>query len=262
MNFAPTAVAKLFLVVSLLASTPVVGSRPDAEPSGNSPSRTLRTQYLAAFEQHVLSSYVGARLTTYGVAPNVYREALLGYYSLQRRGLASQPVLTIIDFSLPSSEKRLWVIDLKGQKVLFHTLVAHGKNSGGNVAGRFSNVSGSEMSSLGFYVTGQTYQGKHGLSLKLHGQDASYNTNAASRSVVVHGADYVSAAFVRQHGRLGHSQGCPALPMAQTPTIIRAIKNGSVMYAHGPSTVPYTSAWLQLDPALTAFAQWRGLPGS
>lgn len=262
MTFAPTAVATLLLAASLFAASPVAGSGPAPKPADNISNRALRMQYLAAFEQYTLSSYVEARLSNYGLSPNVYREALLGYYGLQRSGVARQPVVTIIDFSMPSTQKRLWVVDLKQKKVLFHTLVAHGKNTGDNMAQRFSNVEGSEMSSLGFYVTGQTYQGKHGLSLKLHGQDARHNTNAASRAVVVHGADYVSEQFVRQHGRLGRSQGCPALPVAQAPTIIRAIRNGSVVYAHGPSSVSYASAWLQLDPALTAFAQWRGLPGA
>jgi len=219
---------------------------------------------MAAFEQHVLSSYVKAKLINYGVPASVYREALMGYYTLSQRGQIgrNQQTLTIIDFERPSSQKRLWVIDLKKQTVLFNTLVAHGKNSGGNIAQTFSNREGSEMSSLGFYVTGQTYQGKHGLSLKLNGQDPGYNTNAASRAVVVHGADYVSEEFVRQHGRLGRSQGCPALPVNQSPAIIRAIQGGSVIFAHGPNDVPYRSAWLELNPALMAFAQQQGLAGS
>ena len=265
MTFAPTALAFLLVVASLFMPSGVAGSRSTASgPGAAITDNALRAYYLAAFDQFVLTSYAGARLTATGMSPVVYREALLGYYGLQHRGVATvaRPVLTIIDFALPSSQKRLWVIDLREQKVLFHSLVAHGKNSGENVARSFSNTEGSEMSSLGFYVTGQTYQGKHGLSLKLHGQDARYNTNAANRSVVVHAADYVSEAFVRQHGRLGRSQGCPALPAAQSPQIIRAIKGGTVMYAHGPSSVPFASDWLQLDPALTAFAQWHGLQKS
>ncbi|MBC8084196.1 MAG: murein L,D-transpeptidase catalytic domain family protein [Hymenobacter sp.] len=223
-----------------------------------------RAQHMAAFEQYVLSSYTKARLIRYGVPANVYREALMGYYSLGQRGqvVSGQSVLTIIDFERPSQQKRLWVIDLKKQTVLFHTLVAHGKNSGADLAQFFSNQEGSEMSSLGFYVTGDTYQGRHGLSLKLHGQDPGFNTNAASRAVVVHGADYVSEEFVRRHGRLGRSQGCPALPVEQSAAIIRAIAGGSVLFAHGPGEARYQSAWLDLDPALLAFAQWQGLPGS
>jgi hypothetical protein len=216
---------------------------------------------MVAFEQYVLSSYMKAKLINYGVPANVYREALMGYYSLSQRGqiAPSRQVLTIIDFERSSSQKRLWVIDLKKQTVLFHSLVAHGRNTGEDMARTFSNREGSEMSSLGFYTTGSTYQGKHGLSLKLHGHDPGYNTNAASRAVVVHGADYVSEQFVRQHGRLGRSQGCPALPVQQSSAIIRAIQGGTVIYAHGPSQVRYASTWLQLDPALMAFAHQQGL---
>jgi hypothetical protein len=262
MTFAPTALAFVLIIASFLTPSSVASSR--IKGAGSSVSiayNESRAYYLAAFEQYVLTSYTGAQLITYGLSPVVYREALLGYYSLQQRGLATtdQQVVTIIDFALPSSQKRLWVVDLRAQKVLFHTLVAHGKNSGEDQARTFSNVEGSEMSSLGFYVTGQTYRGKHGLTLKLHGQDANYNTNAARRAVVVHSANYVSEAFVRQHGRLGRSQGCPALPPAQSPQIIRVIKNGTVLYAHGPSSVLFTSAWLELDPALNAFAQSHGL---
>lgn len=262
MTQVPTALMTIVLAACLLVAPAVAGSR--EVPPAKVRLEMRRTQYMAAFEQHVLSSYTKAKLISYGVPANVYREALMGYYTLSQRGQVApgQHVLTIIDFERSSTQKRLWVIDLKKQAVLFHTLVAHGKNTGNDLAQTFSNREGSEMSSLGFYVTGQTYQGKHGLSLKLHGQDPGYNTNAASRSVVVHGAEYVSEEFVRQHGRLGRSQGCPALPVKQSAAIIRAIKGGSVLFVHGPNEVPYRSAWLQLDPALTAFAQQQGLAGS
>ena len=262
MTIVPTAFTSLLLAAGMLFSTPVADSRalPPTKPTFDS----RKALYTAAFEQHVVSSYLKAKLVNYGVPANVYREALMGYYALSQRGqvVPSQHTLTIIDFGRPSRQKRLWVIDLKKQAVLFHTLVAHGKNTGADLAQNFSNQEGSEKSSLGFFVTGQTYQGKHGLSLKIHGQDPGYNTNAASRSVVVHGADYVSEDFVRQHGRLGRSQGCPALPVNQSSAVIRAIKGGSVLFAHGPEDVRYHSNWLQLDPALMAFAQQQGLTGS
>ncbi|WP_026879953.1 murein L,D-transpeptidase catalytic domain family protein [Hymenobacter norwichensis] len=258
----PTVFTSILLTACLLFSIPVASSR--ALPPTKPTLETRSTLYMAAFEQYVAGSYVEAKLVNYGVPANVYREALMGYYTLSRRGQVapSQHTLTIIDFERPSRQKRLWVIDLKKQAVLFHTLVAHGKNTGADLAQAFSNQEGSEKSSLGFYVTGQTYQGKHGLSLKLHGQDPGYNTNAASRSVVVHGADYVSEEFVRQHGRLGRSQGCPALPVSQSSAIIRAIKGGGVLFAHGPNAVRYHSNWLELNSALLAFAQQQGLAGS
>lgn len=264
MTFAPSALATLLLATCLALPSPASSLETATKPPRSVTNEVRKTQYMAAFEQHVLTSYAQARLSSYAVPVDVYREALLGYYSLRQSGQAnpSRPVLTIIDYARPSTQKRMWVIDMKNKRVLYHTLVAHGRNTGANIAETFSNREGSEMSSLGFYVTGQTYEGKHGLSLKLNGKDAGYNTNAASRAVVVHGADYVSEDFVQQHGRLGRSQGCPALPVAQSSAVIKVIQKGTVVYAHGPSKVRYRSSWLQLDPALTAFAQLQGLSGS
>ncbi|WP_159437471.1 murein L,D-transpeptidase catalytic domain family protein [Hymenobacter daecheongensis] len=224
-------------------------------------SEARRATYMAAFEQHVMQTYIQSGLAATALPMDVYREALVGFYNLQRQGQVSgrRQVLTIIDFSRSSRLKRLWVVDVQQQRVLFHTLVAHGKNTGEEFASAFSNQNGSEMSSLGFYVTGNTYQGKHGLSLKLNGQDPGYNTQAASRAVVVHGAEYVCEEFVRQHGRLGRSQGCPALPANQSSAIIQAIKGRTVVYAHAPRGVRYQSSLQQLDPALLAFAQSKGL---
>ena len=114
------------------------------------------------------------------------------------------------------------------------------------------------MSSLGFYKTAPTtYQGKHGLSLKLHGLDPGFNTNAESRSVVIHGAEYVCEDFVKAHGRLGRSQGCPALPVAETAAIVRAIKGGSLLYLHGPARAGYRSRWLDADAAAASFVGLR-----
>ncbi|OON70366.1 hypothetical protein B0919_04315 [Hymenobacter sp. CRA2] len=210
-----------------------------------------------AFEQYLARTYVAAKLGPTGLSMPVLRNALIGYFNLRSRGLAKQPVLTVVDFSRSSRLNRLWVIDLNHSRLLFHTLVAHGKNTGEEFARTFSNREGSEMSSLGFYLTGQTYQGKHGLSLKLQGLDPRYNSNAADRAVVVHGADYVNQDFIRQTGRLGRSQGCPALPPAQAASIIKTIKGGSVLYVQGPSSVAYTSNWLNMNTALSAF-QPRG----
>jgi hypothetical protein len=266
MIYAPTTTAGILLTFFTLFTS--AGAAPAPRPSasvGPKPvlNEVLRTTYTAAFEQHVTRTYVQAGLVNSGLPVPVYRKALIGYYNLQQRGAikAAEPLLTIIDFSRASSQKRLWVLNVAQSRVVFHTLVAHGKNTGEQWAKSFSNQEGSEKSSLGFYLTGNTYQGKHGLSLKLNGVDTGYNTNAASRAVVVHGADYVSEEFVRQHGRLGRSQGCPALPVAQSSAIIKVIKSGSVVFANGPAGVAYQSEWLQLDPALLAFARSKSLPG-
>lgn len=264
----PTFTAGLFLTcfswfapaTAAPAAAPVVA---EEAPAAAGLSAAARVAYTAAFEQHVALTYARAGLTATGMPLDVYRKALIGFYNLQQQGTISSGchTLTIVDFSRSSTRERLWVVDLAQGRVLHHTLVAHGKNTGEEYAKTFSNQEGSEMSSLGFYVTGNTYQGKHGLSLKLHGVDVGYNTNALTRSVVVHGAGYVSQEFVRQHGRLGRSQGCPALPVAQTPGIIRTIKGGTVLFASGPTGAAYRSGLLLLDSALLAFAQSKGLMG-
>ncbi|WP_426491939.1 murein L,D-transpeptidase catalytic domain family protein [Hymenobacter sp. 102] len=224
-------------------------------------SMAERAYYTAAFEQYVTATYAQAHLVQAGLPLETFRKALIGYYSLQQRGVISQNsrTLTIIDFQRSSTQERFWVVDLAAGRLAYQTLVAHGKNTGEEYARTFSNREGSEMSSLGFYVTGNTYQGKHGLSLRLQGVDAGYNTNALSRAVVIHGADYVSQEFIRAHGRLGRSQGCPALPVTQTPAIVRRIKGGTVVFASAPVRTAYQSELLALDPALLAFAQSKGI---
>jgi len=157
----------------------------------------------------------------------------------------------VVDFDLPSTEKRLWVLDLAKNEILFHTLVAHGHNSGENEATNFSNTDQSNMSSLGFYATGSEYEGKHGHSLRLQGLDEGFNTNAAARSVVMHGADYVSEDFIKQNGRLGRSLGCPALPMDQYAQIIDAVDGGTCLFLN-KSDAGYSSQYLNQDVAIAA----------
>lgn len=221
------------------------------------PESARRAYYHTAFEVQAAQLYAKLGLGEEGLPLTVFREGLVGYYNLRPAGqrAGSPPVLTLIDFNRPSQQKRLWVINVDQGKVLFHTLVAHGKASGADVPVAFSNRGGSEMSSLGFYRTAPaTYTGKHGLSLKITGLDPGFNTNAATRAVVVHGAEYVCEDFVKAHGRLGRSQGCPALPVAETAAIVKAIRGGSVLYLHGPAGAGYRSQWLNLDTAAAAFA--------
>lgn len=221
------------------------------------PPAARRAFYQTAFEQQAAQLYAKLGLGAAGLPLPVFREGLVGYYNLRpaSKPTTGPPILTLIDFGRPSQQKRLWVIDVAQGKVLFHTLVAHGKASGADVPLAFSNKGGSEMSSLGFYRTAPTtYTGKHGLSLKLMGLDPGFNTNAENRAVVVHGADYVCEDFVKTHGRLGRSQGCPALPVAETTAIVKAIKGGSVLYLHGPEGAGYRSRWLNVDTAVAAYA--------
>lgn len=149
-------------------------------------------------------------------------------------GLVTNPkLLTIIDYTRPSTEARLWVLDLTLGKVLHRELVAHGRGSGDNVATKFSNSDGSHMSSLGLFVTDRSYLGQNGYSLRLRGLDAGVNDHAFARAIVVHGAPYVSATFAAQLGRLGRSWGCPAVRMDIARTLIDLIKGGTVVYAYG-----------------------------
>jgi len=164
-----------------------------------------------------------------------FTKALTGFYKLQSKGIFQKNILTLIDFSLSSNSKRLWVIDLNTQTILLHSLVAHGKNTGEEFANSFSNAAESYKSSLGFYATGEVYQGKHGLSLRLDGLQKGINHNARARAVVMHGADYVADTFIKKNSRLGRSLGCPAVPAELTSKIIEVIKNKSCLYIYHPS---------------------------
>lgn len=161
--------------------------------------------------------------------------AMNGFQKLKERGLVEKNILTLVDFSLSSNTKRLWVIDLDKGKILFQTLVAHGRNTGEEFANNFSNKAESFQSSIGFYATGEIYNGKHGLSLKLDGLEKGLNDKARDRAVVIHGADYVSESFIRQNKRLGRSQGCPAIPVEMNEKIISVIKNKSCLFLYHPS---------------------------
>ncbi len=164
-----------------------------------------------------------------------FTKAFEGFQLLKSKGMVRKNILTIIDFSLSSNEKRLWIIDMNTNEILLNTLVAHGKNSGDNYAVNFSNKNESYKSSLGFFATGEVYKGKHGLSLKLDGLEKGINDNARKRAVVIHGADYVSKTFIRNYKRLGRSQGCPAVPIELSKKIIQTIKNKSCLFIYHPS---------------------------
>lgn len=158
-----------------------------------------------------------------------FEMAINGY---QNMSLKNKDVISVIDFTLPSTEKRMVVIDLKAKKVLFHTIVSHGRNSGEKYATAFSNRHGSYQSSLGFYRTANTYQGGNGYSLVLDGQEKGINDQAKPRAVVIHGADYCSQAVINATGRLGRSYGCPALPRELTKPIINTIKDGTMLFIY------------------------------
>ncbi|NGY36191.1 murein L,D-transpeptidase catalytic domain family protein [Flavobacterium sp. XN-5] len=178
--------------------------------------------------------------------PNLqsFKEALKGFNLLKEKGLVSKNILTLIDFSMSSNSKRLWVIDLTTNKILYNSLVAHGRNTGDEYAKNFSNAPESYQSSLGFYATGEIYSGKHGRSLRLDGLEKGINSNARDRAVVIHGANYVSDSFIQNNKRLGRSLGCPALPMDLSNEIIQTIKDKSCLFIYYPSNSYKTSSKL------------------
>jgi hypothetical protein len=166
---------------------------------------------------------------------DVFERAMRGYRLLHsKHSLSDKNILTIIDFRKPSTEKRLWVIDLQRKEIVCHTLVAHGRNSGENYADRFSNKRESHQSSLGFYVTGETYIGQHGVSLKLHGMEKGFNDLAEKRAIVIHPADYVNEKYIRRNGRLGRSHGCPAIGMDVAKDLIEVMKAKTCLFIYYP----------------------------
>lgn len=170
-----------------------------------------------------------------------FSKAVKGFEILKSEGKIRKNLLTLIDFSKSSNTKRLWIIDMDTKTILYNTLVAHGRNSGNEFATKFSNIGSSNQSSLGFYATGELYNGKHGESLKLDGLEPGINSNARNRAVVMHAADYVSESFIQQHSRLGRSLGCPALPNELNKEIINLIQGKSCLFIYHPSK-QYTAA--------------------
>jgi hypothetical protein len=177
-----------------------------------------------------------AILSAFRGSPGLSRKALAAALAAVARSrgrgvVGREDRLALIDFTLPSTEPRFWVLDLEHGTVLYRELVAHGSGSGDNYATSFSNLDKSRQSSLGLFLTADTYEGANGYSLRLHGLDRGVNDQALERKIVIHGAWYVSAEHAAHFGRLGRSWGCPALPLATAATIIDAIKDGTYLYA-------------------------------
>jgi hypothetical protein len=177
------------------------------------------------------------------IRPEALRAALSIWDALHSRGQVGRPLLTVIDYSLPSTTARMWVFDLAAHRLLFHELVAHGKNSGENLAHSFSNEEGSHMTSLGAFVTGAAYDGRNGYSLRLHGIEPGLNDRAEARAIVLHGAPYVGEEVAQELGRLGRSHGCPAVRSAIARMLIDEVKDRTLLYAWHPSIdVPAATA--------------------
>lgn len=244
----------LTLLVTLSCTGSVQAANPDRQSESKEAERTaahIRTVY----GQLAFSSF---RKLSF----EAFSKAYYGYLNLIEEGkLKPGGLLTIADFSLSSKVKRLWVIDPVRNKVLFNTLVAHGQGTGEEFATQFSNEPESHQSSLGFYLTGETYQGENGLSLKLHGLDGPFNSKAYDRAIVIHAAEYVCDDFVLANNRLGRSYGCPALPVDIAPKIIEKIRDGHCLFIYHPTPQYLSKSYWINSPLqnLPSAAEWDDL---
>lgn len=205
------------------------------------------------FNTYLKGIYDSADLAITGLRMDVFQKAATGFYNLKRSGKVSpeKSILTIADFDLNSTQKRMWIVDLNKKSLLLNTWVAHGQRTGENKATKFSNINDSHQSSLGFYVTNEIYQGEHGKSLRLDGMDEAFNSNARKRAIVVHGAPYVSEETIRTLGRLGRSHGCPAVAPELANKVINTIAGKTVLFINSSENT-YTSKYLDEENAAAA----------
>lgn len=225
------------IAITGLAATIIYAGMP--MPVKTKKSKAVKLTHESAAMKSILAS-------TTGLQPNVLKLALNGYKWAKKKGDVKKQFLTVIDFSIPSKYKRMWVINMNTDKVVMKTLVANGKGSGLYKGVRFSNTPRSLESSLGVYVTGVQYYGNDGLSLHVKGLQPGINSNAYSRTIEFHGAWYVSPAFAAKYGRVGRSWGCFALDKGVLPKVVKTIENGSVVFAyangHSSAYAPYAQS--------------------
>jgi hypothetical protein len=215
-----------FILVQLISLTSAIAV-------GKTPDIIGENSCFAEDEKYVQNIY--SQINDKELNFEALKQALKGYNLLRyRKILNNNFVLTIIDYSKPSNTERFFVIDINNKKLLYKSLVAHGKNSGVQYARNFSNKQYSFKSSIGFFLTGETYYGKHGFSLRLNGLEKDINDNAKERSIVIHSASYVNEEYIKKYGRLGRSRGCPALPAANFRKIVEAIKNKTCLFIYYP----------------------------
>jgi len=220
----------------LLASVCLVAIFSFTLSTKNTKSNSIESIFSASINRDsstVTNVYDSLHLADLGLNKSVFDLALQGRNELVNNGkLKKSNILSIVDFSLPSTAKRLFIVDLDNYKLLFNTYVSHGRNSGLQTANSFSNAPESFKSSLGFYSTAATYAGKHGYSLQLEGLEKGFNDNAMSRGIVMHAADYVCESVAKAQGYIGRSLGCPAVPEKLHTAIIAAIANGSCLFMY------------------------------
>ncbi len=198
-------------------------------------SNLVHTDSISKVEDKATVLYNTIGLHEYGLSPEAFSYAWKGYnHLLEKNMIKRSDYITICDYSQSSASKRLYIIDVENEVLISNTYVAHGRNSGSEYATRFSNTPESLQSSLGFYITANTYIGKHGLSLRINGVDHGYNDKALERTIVIHGAEYVSAARAKAGIFMGRSWGCPAVPKEESTKIINTIKEGTCLFIYHP----------------------------
>lgn len=189
------------------------------------------TSLAAVAEDSLFSGLAGSAPN---LDPEVLRYALMATRCAVRNGESYPDRLAVIDFSLPSSEERLWIFDLRQRSLIIRDLVAHGRNSGGLESTRFSNVEGSHQSSIGLFRAAESYRGKHGYSLRLDGLEPGFNDHARQRAIVIHGADYVDPSWIDTYGRIGRSLGCPAVREEISHQVVDSLKGGQLVFKYYP----------------------------
>jgi len=236
--------AGIFLLIASSLTLSFRGKNPEGRilTAVSSMERPAFSDKNAAFIHSIYSSITasGSRLSE-----QVFQIAFAGFEKLQAQGKLSQDsILTIIDFSKSSREKRMHVVDLKSGKLVFNSVVAHGRNTGDEFAKSFSNQPNSHKSSLGFYITGGTYSGSNGYSMILNGMEKGFNDKAKDRAIVMHGAAYANDNVLLSGKRLGRSFGCPALPQQLNKQVIEKIKGGNCLFIFYPDQQYLTNSKL------------------
>jgi len=226
---------KIFIPISISLLSISFTTLPLTNEGAPADNKPYKKWNIISVEAKASLLYEAMSLNDAGLSEEAFQYAYKGYeYLTEKNKLKNDDYLTICDFSQSSKKKRMYVIDMKNEKLLINTYVAHGRNSGMEYATRFSNKPTSRQSSLGFYITSATYKGGHGLALVINGLESGFNNNAAKRRIVIHGSKYVGANYLELRKYMGRSFGCPAVPQKETVTIINTIKNGSCFFIYHP----------------------------
>jgi hypothetical protein len=240
-----------WLCAFLILSVTIISWKPAAtKPKGKIFNKPFAAHEL--LEKYVDNIYETAHLEETGLEFNVFKKALTGFINLKKEDKLSpnSTVFTVIDYTQPSSKKRMWIVDVLNKMLVLNTWVAHGQGSGDEVASRFSDKMDSHKSSVGFYLTDDVYYGEHGRSLRLDGLDIGFNANARKRAIVLHAADYVGETAMALQGHAGRSFGCPAVAPEVADQVIDAIKDRTMIFAYGKDK-HYSSKYLDENSAAT-----------